>query len=423
MESLQTKNGVAGGIAPARALWAAPTRVEVREHPLSDGGALLDTMLLATRTHRAGGVLPIAPASVAVIVGTRPEAIKLSHVVRLLGPAVRLIHTGQHYSPELWSSVCADIGMATPASSLAVGGETRATQIGRAVTAIGSMLRTNDSVRVVVVQGDTNATLAGGLAANAEGRALVHVEAGLRSRDRGMPEEHNRVLVDHLADLCLAPTPEACANLIAEGICPSRVMLTGNTIVEVVRALLPAEQSRREACDRYGVRPGTFVLATLHRPENTDDPARLASILGDLRAIGAPVILPLHPRAREAAEPGWLDGLHVVEPLPPRLFLSLLAESALVVTDSGGIQEEATVLRRPALIVRRSTERPEALGTWCELVEPGERLRSAARARLADVAGWRRRCAMPSPYGDGSASRCIVDAIALLLNTPSAKEL
>ena len=362
----------------------------------------------------------LAAASVAVIVGTRPEAIKLSHVVGRLGPAGLLIHTGQHYSPELWSSVCADVGMSVSSSSLAVGGHTRATQIGTAVTAIGSMLRRSDNIRAVVVQGDTNATLAGALAANAEGRPLVHVEAGLRSYDRRMPEEHNRVLVDHLADLCLAPTQEARANLIAEGICPSRVIVTGNTIVEVVRGLLPAARARQQTCERYGVEPGRFVLATLHRPENTDDPARLAAILDDLRVIGAPVVLPLHPRARKAAGSGSLDGLHVVESLPPRTFLALLAESSLVVSDSGGIQEEATVLGRPALIVRRSTERPEALGRWCELVEPGAQLRSAAQARLADVSGWRRRCAIPSPYGDGSASRRIVDAVAALLSTPLA---
>lgn len=362
---------------------------------------------------------PLAPHSVAVVLGTRPEAIKLSEVVRLLGPAGLVIHTGQHYSAALWASVCADVGLPTAPSAVAVGGRTRSAQIGNAVTAIGALLRTTASVRAVVVQGDTNATLAGALAANAEGRALLHVEAGLRSGDRQMPEEHNRVLVDHLADLCLAPTPTAYANLTAEGICPSRIKLTGNPIVEVILRLLPEPKARDEACLRQGVRPGCFVLATLHRPENTDDPAQLAAILSDLRAIGAPVILPMHPRTRKAVEPRWLQGLHIVEPLPPRTFLSLLAEAALVVSDSGGIQEEVTILGRPALIVRRSTERPEAMGRWCELVQPGEKLRAAARTRLADVDGWRVRCAAPSPYGNGSASRHIVDAISTLARVPA----
>ena len=356
----------------------------------------------------------LAERSVAVVIGTRPEAIKLSEVVRLLGPAAMLIHTGQHYSADLWAKVCVDIGLPAAQGNFGIGGHFRSTQIGNAVTAIGELLRATPSVQAVVVHGDTNATLAGALAANAEGRTLLHVEAGLRSRDRRMPEEHNRVLVDHLSDVCFAPTPEACTNLTSEGICSSRVMLTGNTIVEVVRRMLPSSQARKEACDCQGVRSNRFVLATLHRPENTDDPVRLAAILSDLRALGAPVILPMHPRTRQMADPLWLRGLHVVAPLPPRTFLSLLAESALVVSDSGGIQEEVTILGRPALIVRRSSERPEAMGRWCALVEPGPQLRAEARIRLADIDGWRLRCASPSPYGDGLASRRIIDAISTL---------
>lgn len=389
---------------------------------------LTDTPVIDERTARGRPVVtdrdiprpstsPLAPHSVAVVVGTRPEAIKLSEVIRMLGPAALVLHTGQHYSPELWSSVCRDIGLSSAPSVAAVGGNTRSAQIGNAVTAIGELLRDTDSIRAVVVQGDTNATLAGALAANAERRALVHVEAGLRSRDRRMPEEHNRVLVDHLADVCLVPTDDARANLLAENICPSRITVTGNTIVEVVRRLLPAPRDRHATCESHAVTPGAFVLATLHRPENTDDPARLAAILDDLRAIDAPVVLPLHPRTRRAVTPRSLSGLHVVEPLRPRDFLSLLAEAALVISDSGGIQEEVTVLGRPALIVRRSTERPEALGRWCELVEPGDQLRTAAQIRLADVDGWRSRCAHPSPYGDGSASGRILNAITTLVHT------
>lgn len=358
----------------------------------------------------------LAPRSVAVVVGTRPEAIKLSEVVRMLGPAALVVHTGQHYSAALWSSVCADVGLFCGPSVIGVGGHTRSAQIGNAVTAIGELLRERGSVRAVVVQGDTNATLAGALAANAEGRALVHVEAGLRSGDRRMPEEHNRVLVDHLADVCLVPTQQARANLLAESIRPDRIKVTGNTIVEVVRRLLPAPRARREVCDLYELGPATFLLATLHRPENTDDPHRLAAILDDLRALDMPVVLPLHPRTRRAVNSRWLRSIQVVEPLRPRDFLSLLAEAALVISDSGGIQEEVTVLGRPALIVRRSTERPEALGRWCELVEPGDQLRSGAQTRLSDVHGWRARCAHPSPYGDGSASRHILDTITTLVH-------
>lgn len=349
--------------------------------------------------------------SVAVVVGTRPEAIKMSQIVHRLGSAALLIHTGQHYSHDLWSAVTDDLGLPQPRVALTVGGESRSTQIGDAVSAIGALLARESSVRAVVVQGDTNATLAGAIAANSHGLPLFHVEAGLRSHDRRMPEEHNRVLVDHLSDLCFAPSRLARENLIAENIDRARIVLTGNTVVEVARRLLPGEAERREICIRYGVAPGRFVLATVHRPENTDDPQQLHAVLADLRAIDSAVILALHPRTRAMADPGWLDGLAVVDALPPRVFLSLLAESALVITDSGGVQEEVTVLGRSALTVRRSTERQEALGRWSELVQPGEQLRARAAERLRDVGHWRRVCSGPSPYGDGRASELIVQSI------------
>ena len=357
--------------------------------------------------------------SVAVVVGTRPEAIKMSEIVRRLGHAAVLLHTGQHYSQDLWSSVADDLGLPCPHETLSVGGASRSAQIGDAVTALGAFLRRNDRVRAVMVHGDTNATLAGALAANAEGVPLVHVEAGLRSWDRRMPEEHNRVLVDHLADVCFAPSVVACQNLAAEGISDMRIALTGNTIVEVVRQLLPAKRECRRLCDAFGVEPGRFVLATVHRPENTDNAQQLHAILADLRALEFPVLLALHPRTRGIADPASVHGLRVVEALPPRTFLGLLAESGLVVTDSGGVQEEVTVLGRPALIVRRSTERPEALGRWCDLVQPGHELRTAACERLASVEEWRHKCSCASPYGDGRASQRIVEAVANLVGAGS----
>lgn len=354
----------------------------------------------------------LAPRSVAVVMGTRPEAIKLSEVIRLLGPAALPIHTGQHYSDELWSSVAAEVGLPESSNCATVGGRSRAEQIGLGVCGIAGLLRESESVRAVLVHGDTNATLAGALAANAEGLALFHVEAGLRSRDRGMPEEHNRVLVDHLANMCFAPTRIASSNLLAENIDPTRIQITGNTIVEVVQRLLPALHERIATCEIFGVKPGRFVLATLHRPENADNPSRLAAVLDDLRSMRLPVILPLHPRTRKAVPADWLRDITVVDPAQPTTFLSLLAEAALIVSDSGGIQEEATVLQRPALIVRQSTERPEALGRWCELAQPGAHLRRLASERLADVEGWRHRCRADSPYGDGLASRRIVHAVS-----------
>jgi len=357
------------------------------------------------------------PESVAVVLGTRPEAVKLAEIIALLGDAAVVLHTGQHWDAALWGGTAADVGLPAPARVLRVGGGSRGAQLGAVVSALDAVIAEaamRTALRAVVVQGDTTAALAGALAANASELPLVHVEAGLRSFDRRMPEEHNRVVVDHLADLLLAPTELAAGHLAAEGIDPGRVLVTGNTAVGAVRRLLPDVRERAAACARLGVRPGGFVLATLHRPENVDDPGQLAAVLADLRSLPLPVLLPLHPRARDRGAD--TSGLLAVDPLPPRDFLALQAEAALVVTDSGGVQEECSVLGRPALVVRRSTERQEVLGTVCELVQPGQRLRALAAERLADVAGWRARLeALPCPYGDGTAAAQSTAAIEQLL--------
>ena len=359
------------------------------------------------------------PKSVAVVIGTRPEAIKMAEIIRILGPAALLIHTGQHYSETLWRRVVRDLDLPPHDLALAVGGSARSAQIGDAVARLGDAFRGARSVRAVVVHGDTNATLAGALAANAEDLPLFHVEAGLRSGDRRMPEEHNRVVVDHLADLCFAPTPAAYDNLADEGIPTERIQLTGNPVVEVARRLLPDAIDRQEACRRLGAEPGAYVLATLHRPENSDNAFRLTAILDDLRSLELPVVLPAHPRTREAAPSRTLDGISVIDPVCPRDFLALLAEARLTVTDSGGVQEEVSVLGRQALVVRRSTERPESLGAVAELVEPGPSLRNAARRRLSEYhpfEGLPARCV----YGDGRASTRITNAIASASRSRSA---
>lgn len=350
-----------------------------------------------------------------MVIGTRPEAVKVAGVVALLGAAAEVVHTGQHYDRDLWAAVAAEVGLPAPAVELAVGGSSRGRQLGEATAALdGAFAARAGRLRAVLVQGDTTTALAGALAANAGGLSLVHVEAGLRSHDRRLPEEHNRVLVDHLADLLCAPTSTSRGNLLAEGLPADRIVVTGNTVVEAVQRLLPPPGERAALCAAHQVRPAGFVLATLHRPENVDDPAVLSAILEDLRSLGIPVVLPLHPRTRARAP--RLEGLRVTPPLPPRAFLSLQAEAALIISDSGGVQEEASVLGRPVLVVRRSTERPEVLGTVCELVQPGERLRALARERLADVAGWRARLeALHSPYGDGTASQRTVAALIALL--------
>ena len=358
--------------------------------------------------------------TVAVVLGTRPEIIKLGHIIRLLGPRAAVVHTGQHYDTTLSAVFFDAFDLPEPVAHLGVGGETRGTQIGRTVEALDGWLAEHP-VAAVVVQGDTNSVVGGSLAANAREVPLVHVEAGLRSFDRRMPEEHNRVVADHLADLLCAPTEVSRQNLLDEGIPDERITVTGNTIVEAVNSLLPSETERRALMAAHGVESDGFVLSTFHRPENVDDPEALRTILEQLATLPIPVILPIHPRtaARAAEHSGvgeFLDAVRVVDPLGYPEFLALAAEAAMLISDSGGVQEEVSVLKRPVLVVRRSTERPEVIGTFAERVEPGPEIGDMARTWIADLPATLARLAdEPSPYGDGTASQRIVGAIDALI--------
>ncbi len=364
---------------------------------------------------------PMPPASVAVVLGTRPEIIKLAHIIRMLGTAALVVHTGQHYDRGLSGSFFELFDLAEPATYLGVGGKTRGEQIGRGVSALDGFLGEVDP-QAIVVQGDTNAALSGALAANSREIPLLHVEAGLRSRDRRMPEEHNRVLIDHLADVLCAPTEDAVKNLLEEGISSERIRLTGNTIVEAVEEILPRKATRQALIRNHGLERNGFILSTFHRPENVDDPERFRVLLEELAKIDLPVLLPLHPRSqRRAEEHGLADllgQLKIMEPIGYQEFLAFGAESAFLISDSGGVQEEVSVYKKPVLVVRRSTERPEVLGTFAELVEPGpaiSRIASAWTSRLDEL--HHELLHEPSPYGDGSASELILDEIRGIVGT------
>lgn len=364
-------------------------------------------------------------ASIAVVLGTRPEIVKLAPIIELLGPAVRLIHTGQHFSEQLSDAFLAELALPQPSLELGIGGTSRGAQIGEATRLLDAHFAQEPPL-AVVVQGDTNTVLAGALAANSREIFLVHVEAGLRSRDRRMPEEHNRVLTDHLADLCLAPTDVARQNLDAEGIIGARVVVTGNTVVDAVTRALPDGTGRAAVRARFGgLERGGYVLATFHRPENVDDLDTLRTILQEVGSLPLPVVLPLHPRAVARIEAfglgDLLDRLTVIEPAGYRDFLALAADAAVLVSDSGGVQEEASVVKRPVVVVRRSTERPEVVGTFARLIPPGPRVSEQVRAWLADLdrvhAGL---AATPSPYGEGDAAERSVAAIETALSASGA---
>ncbi len=360
-----------------------------------------------------------AARPIAVVLGTRPEIVKLAGIVALLGDRARVVHTGQHYDAALSDVFFAEFDLAVPLEVLDVGGRRRGAQIGEATARLDALFAAEPPA-AVVVQGDTNSALAGALAANAGGLPLVHVEAGLRSHDRAMPEEHNRVVVDHLADRCLAPTETSRSNLRAEAIADERIVITGNTVVEAVQTLLPDAAGRAALLHGRGLTRDGFVLATFHRPENVDDRGTLVAILEQLVALPLPVVLAVHPRlaARiEVFDLGDLTAaLRTTPPLGYREFLGLFAEAACAVSDSGGVQEEASVVKRPVIVVRRSTERPEVLGSFAELVAAGPAVGDAVRPQIRDPAATHRRLAdLASPYGDGSASVRSVAALDALL--------
>lgn len=348
---------------------------------------------------------------VMVVLGTRPEIIKLGPLINLLGDRTLLVHTGQHYDVQMSEVFFEAFKLRPPDFVLGIGGGSRGTQIGNALTDLTDLVGSRGA-QAVIVQGDTNSAVAGALAANATGVTAVHVESGLRSYDRRMPEEHNRVITDHLCDILCAPTETSVENLMREAIPPSRIALTGNTIVEAVQLLLPASNDRRELLKAFELQAGEFVVATIHRPENVDDPERLTAILHSLAELGRTVVLPIHPRTeRRVAEfelGGLLDRLQTIRPLGYKDFLAMISECAFLVSDSGGIQEEASIVKRPVIVVRHSTERPEVQETFARMSAP-ETIGETASSWLDDIEEvhleLRRR---NTPYGDGQASERIL---------------
>jgi UDP-N-acetylglucosamine 2-epimerase (non-hydrolysing) len=356
---------------------------------------------------------------IAIIVGTRPEIVKLAHIVRMLGPQARLIHSGQHADEELSGVFFSAAGLPAPETLAGICGEPRHIQVGKIVAQLGALFARR-APAAVLVQGDTNTAMAAAQAGNYAGAPVVHVEAGLRSFDRSMPEEINRCVIGVLADLHCAPTERAVANLAAEGVPASRIVLTGNTIVEATLDTVPGDEAARAIVDAAGAEPGQYVLATIHRPENTDDPGRLRTILDELSKLGLPVLFPLHPRTRLAAERHGLTAIvDRLRPLPPadhRTFLGLARHARLIVSDSGGVQEECTVLKRPLIVVRNSTERPESIDAgFAHLVQPGPLIGDLGRQLIDDGGLSERLARIACPFGDGTASEQIAGRLRSFL--------
>ncbi|HEX2122677.1 MAG TPA: UDP-N-acetylglucosamine 2-epimerase (non-hydrolyzing) [Thermoanaerobaculia bacterium] len=344
---------------------------------------------------------------VAHVVGARPNFMKVAPVhAALAARSARqtLIHTGQHYDEKMSDIFFDELRLPRPDVNLNVGSATHAVQTGEVMIRIEPVLE-HARPDWVLVYGDVNSTVAASLVCAKLRIRLAHVEAGLRSRDRSMPEEINRVVTDQLADLLLTPSSDADENLAAEGIPRERIRLVGNVMIDTVVRLLPDARARwpKWSLDR-------FALVTLHRPSNVDDVAKLVKLLEVLAEISRelPVVFPIHPRTADSVRRAGFsfpETMTVLEPLGYLDFLALQERATVVVTDSGGVQEETTFLGVPCLTLRANTERPVTvtIGTNVLVGDDLELLRASVRGVIA---GRAKRGAIP-PLWDGRASERI----------------
>lgn len=355
---------------------------------------------------------------VVTIVGARPQFIKAAPVSRVLrstsGMTEVLVHTGQHYDDGLSDVFFRELGIPKPDFHLEVGSGSHGRQTGSMLMRVEEVLLEQRPDRVLVY-GDTNSTLAGALAAAKLHIPVAHVEAGLRSHNRRLPEEINRILTDHLADLLFTPTGGASENLRLEGIAEAKIHQVGDVMYDAALLYADLAQQQSSILERLGLASDGYVLATVHRAGNTDDPDRLSAIFAGLEHVARqlPVVLPLHPRTKAAlaanpAVEGGIRGVRMIETVGYLDMIMLEKHARLIATDSGGVQKEAFFYRRPCVTLRDETE-------WVELVE----------------SGWNRICAPVDPdriastilssvgrtgtvadfYGDGRAAQKLVDVM------------
>lgn len=360
-----------------------------------------------------------------IVAGARPNFIKIAPIVRALSGAAqiqtRIVHTGQHYDTQMSAVFWEQLGIRKPDVELAVGSAAPAAQIAAIISAYEPHLRGACAPDWVVVVGDVNSTMACALAASAQGVSVAHVEAGLRSFDRSMPEEINRQVTDVLSDLLLVSEPAGLDNLAREGVDARKVVFVGNVMIDTLVRELPTALAL-DMPARHGLRSGGYGYVTLHRPSNVDDRERLAVLVGRLRDAAEllPLVFAVHPRTRARLEQHELwdrlheaPGLILLGPQGYHESTGLLANARLVVTDSGGIQEEASHLAVPCLTLRSSTERPVTVSHGTSVLLEPERLLAEIHAVLAKpgrppkppIAGW-----------DGHAAERVVTALSNCLH-------
>lgn len=347
-------------------------------------------------------------SKIAIVLGTRPEIIKMSPIIRELKYAdYFILHTGQHYSYNMDKIFFEQLEIPAPKYNIDVGSGTHGEQTGKMLIDIEKILL-NEKPDIVLVEGDTNSVLAGALAAAKIGIKVGHVEAGLRSYDRTMPEEINRILTDHCSDYLFAPTEESSQILLKEGIQKEKIFVTGNTIVDAVYQNLKNFDKKADL-----IKFDEYFLVTIHRQENVENVYRFNNILKGLKKIKdhfqIPIIYPVHPRSKEIIKKLNinLDWIELIDPVDYLNFLHLESNAKLICTDSGGVQEESCILRTPCITLRDNTERPETLTVGSNMLAGTnpEKILQCANLMLTRKNDWK------NPYGDGNSGKIIVDIL------------
>ena len=357
---------------------------------------------------------------ITIILGTRPEIIKMSPIIRLctsLNIDFFILHSGQHYSYNMDRIFFEQLELPSSKYNLNIGSGSHGLQTGRILMGIEKILL-SERPEIVLVEGDTNTVLAGALAAAKLGIKVGHVEAGLRSYDNEMPEEINRVLVDHCSDFLFAPTENSKQILLGEGLESDKIHVTGNTIVDAVYQNVKVTDSK-DILDEYNIQKNKYFLVTIHRQENTENEKRLRNILKGLEktkeTFNLPIICTIHPRTENRLRQLGIDpaGIDLVPSIDYVKFLQLEKNASLVLTDSGGVQEETCILGTPCVTLRNNTERPETLDVGSNILagtDP-DNIVKCARQMLGQTKTWNQ------PFGDGKAAdrimKIIVDDLRL----------
>lgn len=354
---------------------------------------------------------------VCIVVGTRPEIIKMSPIIRLCernNYPYYIVHTGQHYSFSLDRVFFEELHLPTPEYNLEVGSASHAKQTALILSLIEDVF-TNDGPSIVLVQGDTNSVMGAALAGCKEKIMIGHVEAGLRSYDRSMPEEINRIVADHVSDYLYASTETAKKNLLHEGIDERKIIITGNTITDAVYEHIGIAKSSSSVMKDLNITTKNYFLVTFHRPENVDHKYKLRNIVRALEKVGSdyqvPVIIPMHPRTKKMINEYHIaladDWLKIIEPVSYLDFLLLQLNALTIITDSGGVQEEACILKVPCVTLRENTERPETVKIGANVIA------GTSEDKIVECVKRmvKTKCEWDNPYGDGNAARIIMEHI------------